>query len=220
MEKVLGIYGAGGLGREVLELARLINLTHRRWKDIVFIVDAPREFSVDGSVVHGYDVAKERFAEGLEVVLGVGEPSVRERLFDKVRRDAIPTPTLVHPQVHIPDSASLGRGVVVQFGCFVSVGVEVKDNVLLQPMCAIGHDCVLGEGCVISSFDSIAGGAKVGYGSYIGMGASVMEKVSIGDYCIIGMGSVVFKDIPDEMIAMGNPARPLRKNEERHVFKH
>jgi len=43
-------------------------------------------------------------------------------------------------------------------------------------------------------------------------------EVKIGDSSIIGMGSVVYKDIPDEVIALGNPARVARKNEDKKVF--
>ena len=48
---------------------------------------------------------------------------------------------------------------------------------------------------------------------------AVKERVNIGNYSIVGMGSIVYKDIPDEMIALGNPARPIARNTDRIVFK-
>jgi acetyltransferase-like isoleucine patch superfamily enzyme len=51
------------------------------------------------------------------------------------------------------------------------------------------------------------------------MGAVILEKVSIGRETIIGAGSVVYKDIPDDVIALGNPARVARKNESKKVFR-
>lgn len=215
---VLAIYGASGLGREVLELAKIINEKKSNWDEFVFIDDGDVPPVVAGCDVYKYDSAKEKYSNNLEISMGIGEPTIREKLFAKIKTDNFQTPSLIHPNVYIPNSTAIGNGVVIQSGCFVSVGVEIKDYVLLQPMCAVGHDCKLDEGCIISTFDSLAGAVHIGKYTYIGMNVAVKELVKIGNYTIIGMGSEVFKDIPDEIIAMGNPARPLKKNENHRVF--
>jgi sugar O-acyltransferase (sialic acid O-acetyltransferase NeuD family) len=218
--KVLGIYGASGLGREVLELAKTINNTEKKWDEFVFIDDGDVPKVVSDCNVYTYEEAKGKYSSNLQIAMGIGEPTTRERLFSKIKADKIETPNLIHPNVHIPKSVSIGSGVIIQTGCYVSVNVTIQDYVYLQPMCAIGHDSVLKKGCIISTMDSIAGAVTVGQCTYIGMSSAVKELVDIGDYSIIGMGSMVFKDIPDEMIAMGNPARPMKKNEEHRVFGH
>jgi len=216
---VLGVYGASGLGREVLELAKIIN-SNNRWTEYIFIDDGNVPDVVADCKVYKYEDAKSNFKNDLEIVMGIGEPATRIKLFSKIKADGIETPSLIHPGVHIPTSTSIGKGVIIQDGCFVSVDVTIHDYVMLQPKCAIGHDCVLEEGCIVSTFDSIAGAVKIGKCTYVGMSSSIKELVTVGDSSIVGMGSVVYKDVPDEMIAIGNPARVMRKNEEKHVFKH
>ena len=142
------------------------------------------------------------------------------KLFSKIKEDGINTPTLVHPNVNIPETTKIGKGVVIQAGCYISVNVTISDYVLLQSQCAIGHDCILNEGCIISTFDSIAGAVHIGTCTYIGMNVAVKELTNVGDYSIIGMGSAVFSNVPDEVIAIGNPARVMRKNEGKRVFRH
>ena len=66
---------------------------------------------------------------------------------------------------------------------------------------------------------NIGGKCRIGKRSYIGMGTLIKEGVTIGDDVIVGMGSVVYSDIPDNMIALGNPARPMRPNTDKKVFK-
>ena len=137
----------------------------------------------------------------------------------KLKKDGIEVATLVHPDVYVPDTTVIGKGVTIQMGNFISCNVKIEDYVYIQPHTNIGHNDVLKKGCMVSGFCNLAGGVTVGEFTYLGISSCYKEGVSIGNYTIVGMGSAVYKDIPDEMIAMGNPARPMKKNEERHVFK-
>ena len=216
--KILGIWGAGGLGREVLELARIINGTSKRWDDFVFIVDGITAAEINGVRVLEYEDAKKRFSN-LEVVIAIGEPAVREKKFNLLKEDAVKTTTLIHPDVHIPDTTEIGQGVVIQYGCFISCNVTIGNYVYIQPQCNIGHDDTLADGCMISGFANIGGAVSIGNFTYIGLSAIIKEGVAVGDNAIVGMGSAVHKDVPDEMIVLGNPARPIAKNTDRIVFK-
>jgi len=89
----------------------------------------------------------------------------------------------------------------------------------LNTQSVIGHDAKIGAHSVISSKVNIGGNVKIGLSSYIGMGSQIKEGVQIGSNVIIGMGSVVYNNIPDNMIALGNPARPMKRNLNKKVFK-
>lgn len=216
---ILGIYGAGGLGREVLELARQINEKHKRWDDFIFVIDGEAGDNVNGVKVYSYQDAISAFSGRLEMSMGIGEPQVRERLYAKLRQDNIVTPALVHPDVHVPDTTVVGKGVTIQYGCFISCNVNIADYVYIQPHVNVGHDDVLKEGCMLSGMVNLAGNVTVGEYTYVALNVAVKEGVKIGNHSIIGMCSAVYKDISDDMIAMGNPARPMKRNEEHHVFK-
>ncbi|MBQ7570061.1 MAG: NeuD/PglB/VioB family sugar acetyltransferase [Synergistaceae bacterium] len=217
---ILGIYGSGGLGREMLELARIINNNNLRWENIIFIDDADKDGSlINGAEVYKYDEALNKF-KNLEITIGIGEPIIREKLFNKIKVDNIKAAALIHPGVHIPETTKIGEGATICMNDFISCNVVIGDNVYIQPSANIGHDSVLDEGAFISAFCNIAGAVHVGKYTYIGMSAAVKELINIGSYSIIGMYSAVYKDIPDEVVAVGNPARPMKRNEEHRVFKH
>lgn len=219
-ERVLGIFGAGGLGREVLELARMIHEYENRWKEVIFIVNIVTAKEINGVKVFEYEDAKKRYGSTLEVIVGIGEPKVRERVFGELVDDGIDLATLIHPDVHIPTTTVVGKGVVIQYGCFISCNVTIEDYVYIQPQCNIGHDDVLRKGCMISGFGNIAGTVTIGCFTYIGISAVLKEGVKIGNKSIIGMGSIVYKDIPDEMVALGSPARVIARNVDGKVFRH
>lgn len=217
-KKILGIYGAGGLGREVYELAKIINGRERMWDGFVFIVDTVTDDEVNGLKVLEYEEARRKYGAALDVTVGIGEPVVRKMKFEQLKKDDINTPTLIHPDTHIPDTTTVGKGVTIQYGCSISCNIIIEDYVYIHPLCCIGHDDVLLEGCMISG--RFAGNVRIGRYTYVGMSAAIKENVSIGDNSIIGMGSVVYKDIPDGMIALGNPARTVARNTDGKVFKH
>jgi len=78
---------------------------------------------------------------------------------------------------------------------------------------------VVGDDSVISSMVNIGGKTVIGRSTYIGMGALIKDQVRIGEGVIVGMGSGVVNDLPDNVVALGNPARPMRPNLEQRVFK-
>ncbi len=211
---ILGIYGAGGLGREVLELARQINYVSPRWDDILFIDDVTTETVVNGaSVIRFADIL-----DGTEVIIGIGEPAARQSLANKIAGQ-YPLATLIHPDVFIPDTTRVGEGCIISSGAFVSCNVAIGRNTLLQPKSCVGHDCVIGEHSVISSLVTVAGACHVGDRVFVGMNSTIKEKTPIGDDAIVGMGSAVFNAVAAATIVLGNPARAMRNNDQGKVFK-
>ncbi|ALB63189.1 putative acetyltransferase protein [Cronobacter condimenti 1330] len=210
----LGIYGAGGLGREVLMLARTINARMSRWSEIFFIDDVTDAREVYGAAV----VRFEALPTACEVVIGIGEPALRQRLAQKLEGVA-PLATLIHPSVVVPAQSEIRDGAILCDGALISCGVTIGENALIQPRACIGHDCTIGAYSVVSSLAALAGHCTVGERVFIGMNSCVKEQTRIGDDAIVGMGSAVFSDVADATIVLGNPARAMRQNTEGKVFK-
>ena len=216
---ILGIYGAGGLGREVLELARIYNAQNNKWTDIIFVIDGEPEGMVNGAKVYNVDIAIKEMANDIEFVIAIGEPAVREKLFKKLNSQNLKFATIVHPDVNIAETTTIGKGSIISQGCFISFNITIGDNVYIQPHASLGHDDVIKEGALLSGFTNIAGNVTIGSYSYLGLSVAVKERTTIGDNSIIGMFSAVYKDIESGVIAMGNPARVMKMNEDRKVFK-
>ncbi len=220
MSKILGIFGAGGAGREVLELARIINSKTQRWQEIYFILDIEiTSKEVNNVRVLSYEDFRSKYGDSSEIIVAIGEPLVREKIFNKLEQDNMNLASLIHPDVYIPDSTTIGRGVIIQYGCFISCNVTIKDYVYIQPHCNISHDDVLQEGCIISGFVNLAGNVKIGKFTYIGLSAALKEDISIGDRSIISMGAIVYKNVPDSVVVIGNPARVIARNIDGKVFR-
>jgi len=217
---ILGIYGSGGLGREVVELAKQINAVSSRWENIIFIDDYVTEPSKNGIKILTFsEIINSYSKEEIEISIAVGEPEIRKTLYEKVTNEGYNLATLIPPQIYIPESAEILPGSTINIYSSISCNVKIGANVYIQPHTLIGHDCTIEDHSVISPSVAVAGNCFIGKCSYVGMGVQVKEKTKIGASSIIGMGSVVLNDIPENVIALGNPARVIRRNEEKRVFK-
>lgn len=213
------IYCAGGFGQEVMDIASRLNRAHARWQSIAFVDDICEPATIDGVDVLRFESALEQFgSSSVEVAIANGEPFARKDLRRKVEGAGVKLATLVDDTAVISASAIISAGAIIFPGCFVSSAASLGANVALVAGALIGHHASIGDNCVISGHVNVGGACSVGSESYVGMGTQVKEHTTIGWATIVGMGSVVFKDIPDEVIALGNPCRPMRPNSEKKVF--
>jgi len=216
----LCLYGAGGFGKEVYDIALRINKKDSRWDKIFFIDDTPDiDKTYNNSRLFSVDNMLEEFDHStIEIIIAIGEPVIRKKLFNKVKSMGIKLATLVDPSCVISDTAKLGDGVVIAPLSIIASSVVIGNNVAINTHTTIGHDITIGAHSVVSSHVTVGGASTIGEETFIGLGVQTKENLSIGSEAIIGMGAIVFKDIPDKMIAMGNPARPIRRNENKKVF--
>jgi sugar O-acyltransferase (sialic acid O-acetyltransferase NeuD family) len=216
MSLIWYIYGAGGLGNETMDiLKREIELKKINNHECVFIDDNLNKEEIFGSKV----TRLENCVLNSKVTIAVGEPEVRELLSIKCKEKGLRLTTIVSSYSFISKSVSLGDGVIVAPFVSIQADAVVSSNVAINTQAIIGHNCSILDHSVISSQVNLGGASIVGQKSYLGMAAIVREKVLVGNSSIVGMGSVVYKDVPDEVIAVGNPSRVSRRNENKKVFK-
>ena len=202
-----------------MDIARRINQAHSIWDEIAFLDDTRQESVHYGAAVFQLEAARERFGPGkMTAVIANGEPFVRKALLEKLDSAGIPLTTLIDTSAVISETAAIADGVIISPFCFVSSSATIGRNVAVIAGSHIGHDTVIGDNCVISGQVNIAAGCVIDSEIYIGMGTQIKQETRIGQGTIVGMGSVVFSDIGGDLIAMGSPCRPLRRNTNKRIF--
>lgn len=215
---ILLIYGSGGLGREVYDLACRINQKENRWEEISFIDDVRIEENLKGIKVYKFEQALS-IKENCECVVALGEPNSREKLYNKLIENDFNLVTLIDPSAIVSPSAVIKEGCVISPWVRVSNNSVIQSNCLIQTYVNVGHDITIGQHSVFGTGTFPGGYSTYGNKVFIGMGVTLKDKLNIGDNVIIGMGSTVFNDIPSDVIVLGNPARVMRKNEDGKIFK-
>jgi sugar O-acyltransferase (sialic acid O-acetyltransferase NeuD family) len=118
----------------------------------------------------------------------------------------------IHPRAFLADSVRIGDGSQVLANASICVDVKLGEACIVNTSATVDHDCAIGDGVHIGPGAHLSGEICIGNFSMIGTGAVILPRVSIGENVIVGAGSVVTKDIPDNLVVCGNPARILRKN--------
>ncbi|MEJ2682671.1 MAG: NeuD/PglB/VioB family sugar acetyltransferase [Gammaproteobacteria bacterium] len=209
------VYGAGGFGFETMDILNAVLARQNAEKyHRAFVID---DRKIDE--IQGYPVLSLEECRDGNIIIAVGEPVTRVKMLIRVRSSSLRLKSLIAPSAVVSSSAEIVDGVVIAPLCSIQARAKIEENAAINTMAIVGHDVTVKASAVISSMVNLGGSVTVGEESYIGMGAMIKEGVKIGSNTIIGMGSVVYKDVPDGVIALGNPARVARKNEDRKVFK-
>ncbi|MFC7670162.1 acetyltransferase [Hymenobacter humi] len=159
----LAIFGAGGLGREVLLLLRQLNATHPTWEVRGFYDDqAPATPTVAGLPYLGTSADLNATAEPLAVAVAVGSPAGRAAVVSRLTSGQLSFPALVHPGVALAPHQRivLGEGSIVQQGCILTCDITLGRFVLLNLGCTVGHDAVLGDFASLMPHANVSGAAQ------------------------------------------------------------
>jgi sugar O-acyltransferase (sialic acid O-acetyltransferase NeuD family) len=206
------IFGAGGLGREVLAMVKSIP----DWNVIGFFDDNVRP----GSLVNGVEVLGDRHAllqwpRSCQLVLAIGAPDLKKQVATFLLSSSkLSYPTLIHPDARIlePTRVSIGKGTILAAGSIITTDVRIGQHVLVNLNATIGHDSVIGNYSSIMPGANLAGSVEVGESVLIGSGANVLSEVKIGNGSVIGAGAVVNHPIGDNVTAVGVPARAIKRD--------
>jgi UDP-3-O-[3-hydroxymyristoyl] glucosamine N-acyltransferase len=113
--------------------------------------------------------------------------------------------------VIIGNNVDIGSCNTIDRGTFVST--VISEDTKMDNGVHIGHNTRIGERTIVTAHAEISGSVEIGEDCWIAPNVSIMEKVKIGNNVLVGLGSVVIKNIESNIVVAGVPARPIRKRD-------
>lgn len=145
-----------------------------------------------------------------EFILGIGDNRIRQKVAGLILSKKKTILNVIHPSSIISNYATFGMGNFIAANVSVNALAKIADNCILNTGCIVEHECVIESGVHIAPGTVLAGNVTVGKNSFIGANSVVKQGVKIGSGVTVGAGSVVIKDISDNEIWVGNPAKKLK----------
>jgi sugar O-acyltransferase (sialic acid O-acetyltransferase NeuD family) len=124
----------------------------------------------------------------------------------------------IHPSVIIGKNVQLGFGVVMMAGVIINPLSKIGNFTFFATGCQIEHDCIIEDYGSVSAGSVMGGYVTIGKFSAITLGVTILDRLKIGENSVIGSGSLVLKDIPDNVLAYGNPINKIRARSEGEKF--
>lgn len=210
--KDLIIIGAGGFAREVAWLVEDINREKTCWNLIGFVDEDPDKHGLllnDLPVLGSFSKIKGAVRKAA-AICAVGNPISRHKLILMGENVGFKYVNLIHPDVRISQYVEMGCGNIICAGNILTVNISLGDHIILNLDCTVGHDTIIGSYCTILPSVNLSGNSTLGDGCLIGTNSAVIEGVSVGEWSIVGAGSVIIKDLPDHCTAVGVPAKAIK----------
>lgn len=200
MAERLVIVGAGGHGREVLDIIDAVG----GYEVLGFVDDGEPDQRLLRVPLLGPVSTIDELSD-VHVVLGIGDPRVRAEV--AARTSAPPSPPMVHPMASTGSHCRIGQGSVIAAGARLTTNVTIGDHCYVGPNATIGHDSVLDDFATLYPGTVVSGSVQVGRAATIGAGASVKQGVAIGPRAVVGMGAATTHSVTAETTVVGVPAR-------------
>lgn len=192
------IYGASGHGKVIKAIALSLGI-----KVLAFTDDNYKEKSYLNIPVRSlFDTDK--------IVIGIGDNMIRKKvaiIYKKQWHNP-----LIHKTAIVAVEKSIGKGTVIMAGAVINETKIIGSHCIINTGAVVEHDCIIEDYVHISPNTTLCGGVTVGEGTHVGAGSVIIPGVTIGRWVVIGAGAVVTRNVPDDAVVVGNPARIIKYN--------
>ncbi|MCS5480811.1 acetyltransferase [Corynebacterium sp. YIM 101645] len=205
------VVGAAGFGRESLDVLEAMQAGGADLEMMGVIDDNPSEVNLNRLAARGVpylgtvDNWLSSSPSNIGFVLGVGNPSVRRRLAQRLENAGFSPFSAVHPKSVIGSESKLSAGVVICAGAVIDTNVQLGSHVHINKNVTIGHDVSVGDFVSVNPAAVIAGEVRIQDDVLVGATATVLQNLTVGERTIVGAAALVTKDVPNDVVVKGVP---------------
>lgn len=217
--KKLIIAGGYGNGTVIAQIVEDINSVKPQWEILGFLNDNEVN-PINGYPVLGkvdYDTVK-RYLDDPDVYFFYALISIKLnwKFLNKLYDLKIPSERfaqLFHPMAIISKDAKIGRNVSIQAFSIVGPNATIGNFVQVFGHATVGHNCTVDDYAYVTSNSIVGAHVHLKKGAFLGVNSTTLDRVTIGEWSIVGQHSNVIKDVPDYTKVVGNPAKEIGKVE-------
>lgn len=184
-------------------------------QEICFLDDSypERTLLADWSIIDSAENYRQYITDENDFFVAIGNNVARQFWLEKLAGEGANIATLIHPKAVISQRANILPGSLLLAGAVVNILASIGKGCIINTGATVDHDCYIGDYSHLAPGTHFAGTIKTGVGVFFGVGSSVIPNLTIGHRVIVGAGSTVLSDLPDDVTAVGVPAQIIKQHE-------
>lgn len=205
------VIGAGGFGRETLDVLAAMNAEEATFDIRGVVDDAPSDENLarlqkSGMPYLGTLPQWLTSGDGSAYLIGVGNPGIRTRIAAMCDEAGMSATRAVHPSVDIGSQFTADEGTIICAGAQISTNVRFGRHVHVNPNATVGHDSVLMDFVSVNPAATISGEVTVHERVLVGAAAVILQGLSVHADSVVGAAACVVRDVPSSATVKGIPA--------------
>ena len=205
--KKLILIGAGGMGLEILDVAKN-SIGYGTIFSIKGFLD-DNESADTGGAQHLGTISNYRLQMNDVFVCTLGDIKLKEVLVQRIIDKGGVFMSLIHKESDVNASVSIKEGCIVMRNAHLGNNARLESHVLTQIGSVIGHHVEVQSFARIDCYAICVGGSKIGKGSIVHSGSVINHNVEIGTHGVVGANSFVIRDVKNNTTVYGNPAKRI-----------
>ncbi|MEW6055176.1 MAG: acetyltransferase [Bdellovibrionota bacterium] len=210
MKEPVLVFGAGGHAKVIIDILE----KQGKYKIVGILDDSVKTATALGYPVLGPESRLGEF-KVTQGIVAIGDNWARSKLVERIGRLApgFQFVVAIHPSAQIGKDVEIGPGSVVMAGTCINPSTKIGSHCIVNTASSIDHDCAVEDFASIGPGATLGGNCKIGKMSMVGLGASIIHQINVGEHALIGAGAAVVEDIPQNVVAVGTPARIVKERQ-------
>ncbi|HAS6354561.1 TPA: acetyltransferase [Vibrio vulnificus] len=213
MNKLVGVYGASGFGREVMPIVKQQIGSEASF---VFIDDGAQDKELNGVSILKFEQFLQADYDSKEVVIAIADSKIREKLAEKLCLNNIKQLNIFAANSMILDANEIGEGAILCPFTMITSNAKIGKGFHANIYSYVAHDCVIGDYVTFAPNVMCNGNVHIHDHAYIGTGAVIKQgtpnkPLIIGEGAVVGMGAVVTKSVKAGDVVFGVPAKSIKR---------
>lgn len=143
--------------------------------------------------------------------LGIGDNDIRSALFQRAREAGLTLPVCIAPNAFVAQDVKIGEAVFIGAGACILTAAQLGDNVIVNTLSSVDHDCHIGPHSQLTAGVNLGGGTRIGMSCFFGIKSITLPMVTVGDSVQVMAGSVINKDVESNLVVGGYPAKIIKQ---------
>ncbi|EIZ1006374.1 acetyltransferase [Vibrio vulnificus] len=213
INKLVGVYGASGFGREVMPIVKQQIGSEASF---VFIDDGAQDKELNGVSILKFEQFLQADYDSKEVVIAIADSKIREKLAEKLCLNNIKQLNIFAANSMILDANEIGEGAILCPFTMITSNAKIGKGFHANIYSYVAHDCVIGDYVTFAPNVMCNGNVHVHDHAYIGTGVVIKQgtpnkPLIIGEGAVVGMGAVVTKSVKAGDVVFGVPAKSIKR---------